>query len=86
MSDRPIAVTLDTPSDSHFIPALLTVHVRRLMIGTDPRSHSEACHRLIVPFQDPQTNLHLFSRLLEAILLTIEPRLVDDPDDNTYIT
>lgn len=83
MGDHPITVNLNTQSDSHFIPAQLTVHVRRLMIGTDSRSHSEAIHRLIVPFQDPQTNLHLFTRLLEAILLTIEPRLVDDPDDNT---
>lgn len=59
----------------------IIAHARRLIIGSDT-THEQAIRRLIAPFQDPDFNLHLFTRLLERILLTIEPRLANDDNDD----
>jgi hypothetical protein len=61
--------------------SIIIAHARRLIIGPDT-THEQAIRRLIAPFQNPDINLHLFARLLERILLTIEPRLANDDTDD----
>ncbi|KAG7531469.1 hypothetical protein FFLO_04329 [Filobasidium floriforme] len=71
LSDRLVARLLE----------VIPPHARRLIIGPDA-THEQAIRRLIAPFQDPDINLHLFTRLLKRILLTIEPRLANDDNDD----
>jgi len=45
------------------------------MFGADPAAQSVAVERLISPFQNSNTNMHLVVRLVEAALLAVDPRL-----------
>jgi hypothetical protein len=57
------------------LPLFCSAHLRLLIFGADPATQSVAVERLISPFRDSNTNMHLVVRLVEAVLLTIDPRL-----------
>jgi hypothetical protein len=46
-----------------------------LLFGRHREQQMDGIRRILAPFQDSNINVNLIVRLLEAILLTIEPRL-----------
>jgi hypothetical protein len=63
----------DISSHTDHIPR--TGHVKMLLFGRHREQQMDGIRRILAPFQDSNVNVNLIVRLLEAILLTIEPRL-----------
>jgi hypothetical protein len=69
------AVRSNSPVAQPVLPLCLTAHVHLLMFGADSNMYAIAVERIISPFRNSQTNLHLIVRMVEAVILTIDPRL-----------
>lgn len=53
----------------------VAANARTMLYGSDAARQDSALELMIGPIEDPNINIHLILRLLEAVLLAIEPRI-----------